>query len=63
VSRLAVLVVIGLVVAACGGSASETPFPQSAAEMTSDPVLRRPRGATSATPFTPRQPQRDPRGR
>ena len=55
-SVLAVVVVSALV--GCGGSASETPPPQSVAEMTSDPVLRRPRAATSATPFVPGR--RDP---
>ncbi|MCC6645899.1 MAG: hypothetical protein IT374_10055 [Polyangiaceae bacterium] len=57
------LALVALALSACGGSSSETPFPQSVADMTSDPVLRRPRPEPSGAPSpSPRRGVRRPGG-
>lgn len=56
------LALVALALAACGGSSSETPFPQSVADMTSDPVLRRPRPGASASPLPPSRRRGQPVG-
>lgn len=44
------------VLSGCGGSSSETPFPQSASEVAAIPVLQRPMRATKRPPPGGRQP-------
>lgn len=49
-AAIAVLPILG----ACGGSSSETPFPQSSKEMPPDFAARRPKAAAPAVSSTPR---------
>jgi hypothetical protein len=42
-----------LLASGCGGSSSETPFPQSAHEVSAIPVLQRPQRAKPRAPVAP----------
>ncbi len=56
-ATLPIAALVLLLAAACGGSASETPFPQSAADTTTDPVVRRPKPRPSAGAPLPTKPK------
>ena len=45
------LLALAAALACCGGSASETPFPQSPSEITSEPLLHRPPAPSATAPL------------